>query len=103
MSHKAGKKIFSLLFILFFCLSSNAQREATQEKLAIQYLEQKEFEKANVYLDLLYDGAPDRWYSDYYRSLLNTKSYDVAEKNSKEAYTRPPARRLSVCSSWACV
>jgi tetratricopeptide (TPR) repeat protein len=84
MSHKAGKKIFSLLFILFFCLSSNAQREATQEKLAIQYLEQKEFEKANVYLDLLYDGAPDRWYSDYYRSLLNTKSYDVAEKIVKK-------------------
>ena len=80
MSQTAGKTIFFLFFILIFSSRLSSQREATQEKLAIQYLEQKEYEKANVYLEILYDGAPDRWYADYYRSLLNSKSYDVAEK-----------------------
>jgi len=30
------------------------------DKLALQYLEQKEYEKANVYLEKLYDKSPDQ-------------------------------------------
>lgn len=50
------------------------------EKLAIQYYEQKEFEKANVYFDDLFDKNPPAWFNYYYRSLLGAKEYSKAEK-----------------------
>src|SRR4051812_46647701 len=84
MSTSAGRIFPLLLFFISVFSSVHAQREATQEKLAIQYLDQKEYEKANVYLEILYDASPDRWYADYYRSLLNTQSYDAAEKLVKK-------------------
>lgn len=54
------------------------------EKLALQYFEQKEFDKANVYLDDLYDNYPDIWFAHYYKSLLAVKDYSKAEKITKK-------------------
>jgi tetratricopeptide (TPR) repeat protein len=82
---KAGKTLLLTYFLLLFS-GLSAQREATQEKLALQYLEQKDYEKASVYLDLLYDRNPDRWYPDYYRSLLAAKNYAQAEKLVKRQH-----------------
>ncbi len=57
---------------------------ATAEKLAVQYFEQKEFEKANVYFDDLFDKNPEAWFSYYYKSLLAVKEFSKAEKITKK-------------------
>ncbi len=54
------------------------------EKLAIQYFEQKEYEKANVFFDDLFDKNADMWYAYYYKSLVSAKDYNKAEKISKK-------------------
>lgn len=75
---------FLLLIIVFSCFNVFSQREQTQERLAIQYLSEKEFEKANVYLEMLYERQPDRWYQDYYHSLLGAGDLNGAEKMVKK-------------------
>lgn len=42
----------------------------TNEKLAVQYFEQKDYEKANVYLEELYEKNNFKWYDYYYKSLV---------------------------------
>lgn len=54
------------------------------ERLAQQYFEQKEFEKANLYFETLYDKDPEQWYINYYHSLLGAKEYSKAEKITKK-------------------
>jgi tetratricopeptide (TPR) repeat protein len=53
------------------------------ERLAMQYFEQREFEKANHYLEDLYDENPEAWFSTYYKSLLGAKDLARAEKITK--------------------
>jgi len=57
---------------------------ATADKLALQYFEQKEFEKANVYFEQLYDKNPVTWYNFYFKSLIGAKDYAKAEKITKK-------------------
>lgn len=52
--------------------------------MAIYYFEQKEFDKANVYFDELYDQNPFAWYNYYYKSLLAAKDYSKAEKITRK-------------------
>ena len=54
------------------------------EKLAVQYFEQKEYEKANVYLDELYEKNNFRWYDYYFKSLVLAKDFSKAEKITKK-------------------
>src|SRR5688572_12703066 len=56
----------------------------TPEKLAMQYFEQKEYEKANEYFNDLYNKNPEGWYHYYYKSLLGAKEYHKAEKITKK-------------------
>lgn len=56
----------------------------TEDKLAIQYFEQKEFEKANVYFEKLFEKNPTGWYQYYYKSLLGAKEYGKAEKITRK-------------------
>ncbi|MCE3229529.1 MAG: repeat-containing protein [Bacteroidetes bacterium] len=76
-------KITVLLLVLFVNLSV-AQKGQNNEKLALQYYEQKEFDKANVYFEDLYDNYPDIWYTYYYKSLMAVKDYSKAEKITKK-------------------
>jgi len=61
-----------------------SQRTQNNERLAIQYFEQKEYEKANVYLEDLFDKNPDNWFNYYYKGLLAVKDYNKAEKITKK-------------------
>ncbi len=75
---------FSAL-VLFFASTSFAQRPTNNyDKLALQYFDQKEFEKANVYFEDLYDKNPDNWFYYYFKSLLGAKDYTRAEKITKK-------------------
>lgn len=61
--------------------TSYAQKPgANHDKLALQFFEQKEYEKANTYFEQLYDKNPDGWYLYYYKSLLGAKEFSKAEK-----------------------
>src|SRR4051812_37719819 len=91
-----------LLISAFFCLtlSLTAQvgitmlpgapqpTQSTNDKLALQYFELKEYEKANVYFNDLYDKNPDQWFPYYYKSLLGAKDYSRAEKITKKQFRR---------------
>ncbi len=56
----------------------------SKETLAIQFFEQKEYDKANVYLEDLYDKNPTIWFGYYYKSLIAIKDLDKAEKITKK-------------------
>jgi tetratricopeptide (TPR) repeat protein len=90
-----SKLYTAFFFVLLLCqVKLNAQIEISApaatpkqnnsaDKLALQYFEQKEFEKANVYFEDLYNKAPDSWYSVYFKSLLGAKDFSTAEKITK--------------------
>lgn len=66
---------------------SQAQKN-TDDKLAMQFYEQKEYEKAAVYFDKLFDKAPDAYFTYYYKCLVEIKDYSKAEKITKKQIKR---------------
>ncbi len=66
---------------------SQAQKN-TDDKLAMQFYEQKEYEKAAVYFDKLYDKTPDAYFTYYYKCLVEIKDYSKAEKITKKQIKR---------------
>lgn len=60
----------------------------TDEKLAMQFYEQKDFAKALAYFDKLYDKNPDAYFTYYYKCLVETKDYSKAEKILKKQIKR---------------
>lgn len=79
-------KIFFLSFLsLCFQFNLVAQKQPNNfDKLAMQYYEQKEFEKANLYFEELYSFNQNAWYNLYFKSLLGAKDYSEAEKITKK-------------------
>lgn len=77
------------MLLLFVSTNIFAQKN-TDDKLALQYLDKKEYEKANVYLEKLYDRAPDMWYIYYYQGLVGAKEYKDAEKITRKMLKRNP-------------
>ncbi len=81
-------RAFIISTIILLCDISNAQINLqtgnNKEALAVQFFEQKEYEKANVYLEELYDKNPSIWFGYYYKSLLMVKDFDKAEKITKK-------------------
>jgi tetratricopeptide (TPR) repeat protein len=74
------------LFLAFF---SNAQptrnnSDKNQLVLALQYLDQREYDKANAYLEDLYDKNPVGIYPYYFKSLMEVKDFQKAEKITKK-------------------
>ena len=53
------------------------------DKLAMQYYEQKQFDKAAAYFEKLYDKQPDAYFTYYFKCLIETKDYKTAEKITK--------------------
>jgi tetratricopeptide (TPR) repeat protein len=50
------------------------------DKLAMQFYDQKQFDKAASYFEKLYDKQPDAYFTYYYNCLVETKDYKTAEK-----------------------
>jgi tetratricopeptide (TPR) repeat protein len=63
-------------------------QKSFDDKLAIQYYDQKQFDKAIVYFEKLYDKLPEAYYSYYFKCLLETKDYKTAEKITKKQIKR---------------
>lgn len=54
----------------------------------MQFYEQKDYAKALVYFDKLYDKNPDAYFTYYYKCLVETKEYGKAEKAIKKQMKR---------------
>ena len=77
------KLIYTLLFFISAFTTIKAQKN-NDEQLAMQFYERKEYDKAVVYFDNLYDKFPDAYFTYYYKCLLETKDYSKAEKITKK-------------------
>ncbi|MBX3165374.1 MAG: tetratricopeptide repeat protein [Bacteroidetes bacterium] len=85
MTHFSVKHTFLFTFLFCFSLKNFSQKIPNNaDRLAVQYFEQKEFDKANVYFEDLFAQNPNQWYVYYYRSLLGAKDFSTAEKITKK-------------------
>ncbi|MDI9340059.1 MAG: tetratricopeptide repeat protein [Sediminibacterium sp.] len=77
--------LFLYLLLIHAGITLAQQRGGAQDaQLALQYFEQKEYDKANVYFENLFDKNPDQWFPYYFKSLMAVKAYDKAEKISRK-------------------
>jgi tetratricopeptide (TPR) repeat protein len=84
VSFKSFIIFISICFLQISKAQVNISNGNSKEALAVQFFEQKEYEKANVYLEELYDNNPSIWFGYYYKSLLMVKNFDKAEKITKK-------------------
>lgn len=83
------KKLF-LLFFLFFSLLGFAQRDP-QEKLAIQYYQNGEYEKAKEMFKPIYEKNNSSYiYVYYYQVLVEMQDYKELEKVAKNQHKKFP-------------
>lgn len=76
--------LFTYLLLVIVATYRTQSKLATAEKLALQYFDTKEFDKANVYFSELYESNPTAWYMYYFKSLVAVKEYDRAEKITRK-------------------
>ncbi len=84
------RNCFLILVLCVFSEISFAQKN-TDEQLAQQYYERKEFDKAVDYFEKLYDKNPDAFFKQYQTCLLEIKDYNRAEKIIKKQIKRNPS------------
>lgn len=78
-------KIFLLLL-----LPAGVFAQSTEEQLALQAFNNKEYDKAIVYYEKLYDKNPWGFYNNYFKCLLMTKEFKRAEKIVKKQIRNNP-------------
>lgn len=84
------KYIFLLFAFVFTHLHTFAQ-PTTDEQLAQQFYQNKEFDKALDYYEKLYNKkSPDQFYTPYLNCLLETKDFKKAEKIVKKQIKNHP-------------
>jgi len=88
-NHNIIVRLFTLM-ILFFVFTINAQTSLTNEQLALQYFDNKEYDKAVVYYEKLYDKQPSIYYLNYINCLIKTDDKKKAEKTIKKQIKSNP-------------
>jgi tetratricopeptide (TPR) repeat protein len=79
-----------IFFAFLFAFSASAQ-QGTDEQLAQQFYQNKEFDKALDYYEKLYNKkSPDQFYTPYLNCLLETKDFKKAEKIVKKHIKQHP-------------
>jgi tetratricopeptide (TPR) repeat protein len=86
------KKTINIFFFLFFFSSAFSFAQSTEEQLASQAFDAKEFDKALVYYEKLFDKNPIKHYKRYFSCLLATKDFKKAEKTVKKQMKNAPDR-----------
>jgi len=80
------KYVLSLALAFFICLTPTFAQTATDEKLALQFFNNEEYDKAVVYFEKLYNKTNE---TSYYERLLQCylymEEYKDAEKLVKKA------------------
>ncbi|MBK8369449.1 MAG: tetratricopeptide repeat protein [Bacteroidetes bacterium] len=77
-----NRLVVIIVFLIAVFTNVNAQKNV-DDKLAMQYYEQKQFDKAAAYFEKLYDKQPDAYFTYYFKCLIETKDYKTAEKITK--------------------
>lgn len=77
---------FISLFLLLACTTASfAQTDTTDEELAAQYYQSKEYDKASILYEKLFTKKQDYiYYSPYLECLIKLKEYKQAEKMIKK-------------------
>ena len=74
----------NIMYFLAFSLMTSSLLEAqpnTNEQLAVQYFQDKEYEKAAILFEDIYNAKPTPFVYDYYfKCLVELKDYKKAEK-----------------------
>ncbi|MEW6468054.1 MAG: tetratricopeptide repeat protein [Bacteroidota bacterium] len=80
------KKLNNILVLVFLLLqAAPAFAQTTDEQLAAQYYQNKEYDKAVIYYEKLFNKKPIPLYYNYYLNcLLELKDYKTAEKVVKK-------------------
>ncbi|MFN8230371.1 MAG: tetratricopeptide repeat protein [Bacteroidia bacterium] len=78
------KRIIFIFFITLNFIGLSQNPNAIKEKLALQYIDNKEYDKANEYLSELFSDNPNVWFTQYYKCLMALKDYSKAEKITKK-------------------
>lgn len=87
------KSIKYILFLLSFVFTSvlSIAQPSTDEQLAFQFYQNKEFDKALEYYEKLYNKkSPQQFYAPYLNCLLETKDFKKAEKIAKKQIKQNP-------------
>ena len=79
------------LLMMLFAFNISAQSSLTNEQLALQYFNNKEFHKAVVYYEKLYDKQPSAHYVNYLTCLIKVDDKKKAEKIIKKQIKSNPA------------
>ena len=78
---------FAFVFIQIFTFA----QPGTDEQLALQFYQNKEFDKALDYYEKLYNKkSPQVFYLPYLNCLLETKDFKKAEKIAKKQIKQNP-------------
>ncbi len=91
------KKLIVLIPFIFLFLSLNAQ-QTKEEKLAIQYFQNGEYDKAVELFETIYNKKPDTYiYYYYYQTLIYIEEYKKAERVVKrQQKSQPLVQRFKV-------
>ncbi len=86
------KKLKHILFFAFVIIQLHTFAQAgTDEQIALQFYQNKEFDKALDYYEKLYNKkSPQVFYLPYLNSLLETKDFKKAEKIAKKQIKQNP-------------
>ncbi len=84
------EKKIKIFFLLFISCAIRFYAQSTEEQLALQAFEAKEYDKALVYYDKLYDKNPLKFYKKYFDCLMALKEYKKAEKSAKRQIKNAP-------------
>lgn len=80
-----------LIFLFVFVQISTFAQPGTDEQLALQFYQNKEFDKALEYYEKLYNKkSPQVYYLPYLNCLLETKDFKKAEKIAKKQIKQNP-------------
>jgi tetratricopeptide (TPR) repeat protein len=80
--------LFIAILFIPFCISA---QPGTEEQLAQQFFQNKEYDKALEYYEKLYNKrSPEQFYSPYLSCLLETKDFKKAEKIVKKHIKNNP-------------
>jgi len=80
-----------LIILLLFGVPVLAQK-STDEQLADQFFQSKDYTKAIIYYENLYDKTPATYYAPYFKCLLAVKDLKKAEKIAKRQLKASPTQ-----------
>ena len=93
-----NKKWIGCLLFLMFCVVAKSQQTENENKLAFEYFNNQEYEKASILFDKLYNASPTNTNYEYYlQTLIHLSQWKEAEKLvKKQIRLRPKTGKYQI-------